>query len=441
MKFLRNFAKPSAPKSEKSGLENPTPGLSSASICPTSPTIEALEQRMAAEAVLTTPIPVKPAVPQALPVLQGFKRGCQRLLWTGIFVSIPVGAIALINLPYSPVRRPIAESAPMLLMPSYISMDQNYRQALANVEAAKQLIDGATAPADLELGEQKVKQAQANLDQLPTWVWNELPNTGSWWWYSRRLSRGGLDQARAEIGRLQGKVFQEKNAQTALAQAEQMLKIAEQQYKAAKTPLDQQIALNAWQAGLDQMQQVPADTLAGKMVSPKSDAARRDFQLIGGLITNNQQSQSLIQAAKAFSLQAAQASQNAPHSVTEWQKVLDLRSEAIQRLKQVSPDDPIGYAEAQKLMATYIAEQGQIRVRQQRESDAVQAYSQARSRIEDLISSVARDPQRMNPADIAGRLENIIRQLESVDTGTTVYAEAQDLLISAKQKLKEWKIQ
>jgi hypothetical protein len=40
----------------------------------------------------------------------------------------------------------------------------------------------------------------------------------------------------------------------------------------------------------------------------------------------------------------------------------------------------------------------------------------------------------------ASRLEAIIRQLKAIDAGTTVYAEAQDLLISAKQKLKDWKI-
>ena len=401
--------------------------------------IEALERQIATEAVQAQS-QLKLAAPPAAPIAQRVKRGLNRLFWTGAIIGIPVGAVALINLPYSPVRRPVAEAAPMLLMPSYISLDQNYRQALANVEAAKQLIDGATATADLALGEQKVNQAQANLDQLPTWVWNELPNTSSWWWYDWQLSRRGLDTARMEIGRLQGKVFQEKNAQTALNHAQQALTAAEQQYKQAKTPSEQQIALNAWQAGLDQMQQVPPNTLAGTMVQPQTAAAMRDFQMIGGLMTENQQSQTLIQAAKEFSWQAAQASQNSPHSEAAWQEVMNLRSEAIQRLKQISTEDRIGYAEAQKLMATYTAEQGKTKVRQQREVDAVRDYQQARSQINGLISDTSRSPKQINSAHTASQLEAIVRQLEDVDAGTTVYAEAQDLLISAKQKLKEWKI-
>ncbi len=250
MKFFRRAAKPPASQ----------PAVQ---IAPPQPkTLNDLERQMALEAqVISTQVKRAPLAA----VQQTLQRTLKRLVWTGLLIGIPVGAVGLINLPYSPIRRPIAQSAPILLMPSYVSLDQNFRQATANLEAAKQLIDRATAPTDLELGEQKLTQAQQNLNQLPTWVWNDLPNTDSWWWYDWRFSRMGLNQARAELGRLQGKLFQEKNAQTALNQAEQVLKTATEQYQQAKTPLEQQIALQAWQAGLDQMQQVPKQTLAGTM--------------------------------------------------------------------------------------------------------------------------------------------------------------------------------
>jgi hypothetical protein len=402
-------------------------------------TLQELEKEIALEAQVISTHVQKPT-PIAV-VKRSLQQTCQKLIWTGVLVGIPVGAIALINLPYAPIRRPVAQTVPILLTPSYISMDHNFRQGVANVEAAKQLIDGATAPADLALGEQKLNQAQKNLDQLPTWVWSELPNTSSWWWYDWRLNRLGLNQSRADLGRLQGKLFQEKNAQTMLNQAEQTLKTAEQQYKQAKTPVEQQIALSAWQTGLDQIQQVATQTLAGKMAATKIAAAQRDFEAIGGLITSNQNSLSLINAAKEFSWQAAQASQHPPHTVTEWQQVLNLRQKAIQRLEQVSPQDKTGYAAAQRLLADYEAQQGQIKVRQATEAQAVRSFEQAQAQINRLIENTPRDIKQIDRSSTASQLQQIVLQLETIDNGTTVYPEAQNLLLLAQRKLQEWQIQ
>ena len=41
------------------------------------------------------------------------------------------GLIWFVNLPYPMIRRPVASVAPMLLLPSYLSMDRNYREAIA----------------------------------------------------------------------------------------------------------------------------------------------------------------------------------------------------------------------------------------------------------------------------------------------------------------------
>lgn len=402
-------------------------------LSPQPQSIEALEKQMAIE-VHTEAVKREQRLP-ASPFLP-LRRFGKRLLWMAFILGIPVGAIALINLPYAPIRRPIAAKAPFLLMPSYISMDQNLRQAMANGETAKQLIDTATTPADLELGEQKLKQAQANLDQLPTWVWSELPKTQSWWWYDWRLSTLRLNQARAEIGRLQGKIFQEKNAQTALVQAEQTLGLATQQTQEAQNPTDKQAALRVWQDALDQLRQIPAGTLAGKMAQQKLAAAQRDFEAIGGFASQNTQTSARMNAAREFARQAAQASQNPPHSVQEWEQVANLWQEAMNRLKTISAqDDPIGYQQAQKLLATYQSNYGQIKIRQKAEADAGAAYQQAQDQISRLISMSRTNVDR-NQA--IGQLQRIIAQLESIDSGTTVYVEAQQLLISAKQKQKEW---
>jgi hypothetical protein len=74
------------------------------------------------------------------------------------------GLIWFLNLPYPMIRRPVARVAPILLFPSFWSMDRNYREAIAHVEQADQLVNQATSKADFDLGQEKVKSAQKNLD-------------------------------------------------------------------------------------------------------------------------------------------------------------------------------------------------------------------------------------------------------------------------------------
>jgi hypothetical protein len=77
------------------------------------------------------------------------------------------GFIWLINLPYPMIRRPVARIAPILLLPSYISMDDNYRKAVTLVEQADQLINQATSLADLDLGEKKFNKPKNILMLYP----------------------------------------------------------------------------------------------------------------------------------------------------------------------------------------------------------------------------------------------------------------------------------
>src|SRR3712207_2593115 len=91
---------------------------------------------------------------------------------------------------------------------SYMNMDSHYRQAIASVEQAQQLIENPTSAADLNLGEQKVKEAQKHLDALPIGFLNDWPEY-RYWWYDSRFSIYGFNSARSKIGQLGAKVFQE----------------------------------------------------------------------------------------------------------------------------------------------------------------------------------------------------------------------------------------
>ncbi|MBD0386912.1 MAG: hypothetical protein ICV54_10410, partial [Nostoc sp. C3-bin3] len=111
------------------------------------------------------------------------KRGIgSRLIWIAILIGIPVGVIWVANQPYPVIRRPVMLHAPFVLLPSYISMDNHYRQALVSVEQAEQLIEKATSTADLALGEQKLQEAQKHLDQLPTSFVNDWSEYRYWWY-------------------------------------------------------------------------------------------------------------------------------------------------------------------------------------------------------------------------------------------------------------------
>jgi hypothetical protein len=358
------------------------------------------------------------------------------LKWMAILLGVPAGILWAVNLPYPPIRYPVARTAPILLLPSYISMDNNYRQAIAAVERAKQLIDNPTSAADLDLGEQNVREAQEKLDALPIDFLNTFSNY-RYWWYNWRFSTSSFNAVRADVGRLQAKVYQEKNAQTMLFDAEQALNTAKQHYQQATTSLDKQIAITDWRSALDQFIQIPGQTLAGKMAQQKLQAYQRDFQTTVGLAAGNERASTIIAAARQFGGQAAQASQNPPHSVPEWQRVEILWQEAIDRLKQIPSTDLTGYNEAQKLLADYQANLEQIKVRRQAEAASVIAFQQAQREIEDLQASIPNDGRSINTNQIISQLQGIIDQLERVENGTTVYLEAQKLLLYAQNKLNQ----
>jgi hypothetical protein len=85
--------------------------------------------------------------PHKQPVPKKARQGVlSKIIWTAILLGIPVGVVWLANLPYPVIRRPVAGTAPILLLPSYMSVEANYRQAIASVEQAEQLIENATSP-------------------------------------------------------------------------------------------------------------------------------------------------------------------------------------------------------------------------------------------------------------------------------------------------------
>lgn len=360
------------------------------------------------------------------------------LLKWGLVGTVGIaGGLWVINLPVPPLRQAIAKTAPILLTPSYFNMDRNYRAAIANVEQSDQLINQATSSADLELGAEKVQQAQENLDQLPVWFLGYQPVMYCQWFSCGwRFTLDEFQQARQRVGRMDAQVFQERNAFTQLQQAEASLTQAKAQHQQATDDPQRQAAIAAWQGAIDQLTQLPPTTLAGRTAQTQLTAAQRDFQAVTGIQTSTQQTNTLISAAKAFGLQAAEASQNPPHTAVEWEAVEQLWRSAIAQLQRIPPD-AAGYSEAQTLNAQYQRNLGEITTRKQAEQAAVTALSQANSKIAALLASTPQDAAQVDRPRTAAQIQSIITDLETIQPGTTAHPQAQELLTFAKAKLNE----
>ncbi|NEP72044.1 MAG: hypothetical protein F6K25_23625 [Okeania sp. SIO2G4] len=344
------------------------------------------------------------------------------------------GLVWVANLPFPMVRRPVARVAPMVLLPSYISMDRNYREAIAKTEQADQLINKATSSADINLGTQRVAEAQKHLDGLPVWFLGYYPQRYcTFFSCTWRFTLDEFERARKRVGQIEAKAFQEKNAQTLLKEAEQTVKISKQQYQQATTPTEKEQAIAEWQVAIDKLEQIPPTTLAGKMVKPKLAATKRDFKKEASLAEGSKRSFTLMEVAKKFGFEAAKASQNAPHSEQQWQLVASLWEQAISQLQKVSVDNP-SYLEAQTKLAEYQVNLANVKMRLQLEKQSGQAFKQAKNLIADWQRYAVDD--NSNQGILASTIQSIINQLENVKPGTTYYQKAQELLKFAKNKQK-----
>ncbi|MGF1488806.1 MAG: hypothetical protein ACFBSE_17100 [Prochloraceae cyanobacterium] len=351
----------------------------------------------------------------------------------GSIVSL-AGIVWLINLPYPMIRRPVAKVAPILLLPSYISMDRNYREAISNVEEAEQLVNRATSGADIELGDKKVQTAQKNLDALPVWFLGYEPKfycsllSCNW-----RFTFDEFETARKRIGRMKGVVFQERNALNELKNTEREIEIAKQEYKNAPTKKIKQQAIDAWQIGIDKIEQLPPSTLAGKQGSTKLRAYERDFEKVVGYLAGNNRTSTLIKSAQQFAIAATDLGEEPPLKYYEWQQKEQLWFEAIALLERVDLSDP-NYVKAQTLLAEYKTELAKVRIEKQKEKESIAALEEAQDRIERLLANNKYD----NRERIISQLQGIIDRLETVQPGTTAYPKARQLLTSAEQRLAQF---
>jgi hypothetical protein len=361
-----------------------------------------------------------------------------RIKWIPVGAIGLAGAIWLLNLPYPMIRRPVAKTMPMVLLPSYLSMDYHYREAISQVEQADQLVNNATSAADFELGLEKVQAANEHLEHLPVWFLGYYPQRyctlfGCSWQFTLDEFEG----ARKSVARMEAKIFQERNALLTLKEAQGALEAAKEDYETATTVTEKQGAIAAWLSAIDRLEEIPRATLAGGQTRPKLQGAKRDFQQVAGSAEASLRTTTLIEGAKKFAMQAAIASQDPPHSEGKWKQVVSLWSEAIVRLEKVRESDP-GYLDAQTKLAEYRGNLATVKVRLAAQRDSVAALDRAKNAIASWQAlATTANPDNPNWGRLGADLQKIINQLEKVQPGTTVTQEAQELLKFAREKQKE----
>lgn len=407
-----------------------------ADIVPINERLAELEKELGSHSIASnTPTNISENLPVARGKVSRKKSGFfGKVLGTALLIGLPVGFVAIANLPYPVIRQPVARSMPLVLTPSYLSMDHNYREAIKNVEQADQLINKATAKADIELGATKVQAAQQHLDQLPVWFLGAYPQRYcSLFECSWKFTFDEFETARKDIARMEAKVFQEKNAQTQLEQAEQAINTGKQQFQLGKSATEKQTAMTTWQTGINQLQQVPGQTLAGRMADIKISPIVTEFEQLTDNMADTMSGNTLIDSAKIHGMKAAQLAQNAPHSLEKWQTIEASWQTAIRELEQI-PKTNSEYLAAQKLLAQYQANLGDIRTRMAMEEASMRALQQAKNLIPNL-QRMATNSQD-NLGEIGSQMQEIINYLEQVKPGTTAYNEAQKILEQARQKIK-----
>jgi hypothetical protein len=359
-----------------------------------------------------------------------------KLIWTAILIGIPAGVLYIVNLPYPAIRRSVAKTAPVLLLPSQISVDNNFKRSIELIQQAEQLIERPTSAADIDLGQQKLKEGKEHLDAIPLNSideWSEYTYGG----YSWRFSWARFQQIRGRVGQLEAKVFQEKNAQALFVDADLELIKAKTQYQQAATPTDKRGAISLWQSAIDKLKLIPSVTLAGRNAQQKLESYQREFKESVGLAAGNEKVITRITSAQQFASKAAQAGQNPPHTAERWYEIEKLWELAIADLNQIPSQDLEAYNSARRLLAEFTANLGEIRVRRQAEEKSVIALDSAQKGIERLSASTPNDIKSVDRNHTISQIQAIINDLDKVQVGTTSYLKAQEIKLFANNKLQQ----
>ncbi|AUC61177.1 hypothetical protein AA637_08390 [Cyanobacterium sp. HL-69] len=370
-----------------------------------------------------------------------FKSSIRQILITCIGLGIPIGFLYIVNLPYAAIRRPINNHAPVLLLPSQIIVENNFKKALNLTEQAEQLIDSATDFSDLELGSQRLQEGKIYLDNIPIVAQNDLMGySGSRSLYRSSFSGSRFVEMRRKVGELEAKIFQGNNAKTTLNRLENQLTEIKNQYQNSNSDTERRQIIQQWRTMLNEFNLISPSTFAGTIAQQKLVAHQLDFEDVVGFSANNERLVTFISTAQDFANLAKVRGQNPPYTVSEWSEIENLWERAIGELKQISRDDLEGYRQANRIIVEYEDSLRDVRLRKEAEEDSLRNFNKA----EDLINNYRSSTVNMedSPNNINRRIvqiQEIINILQDIDPNSTSYAEAQMLISDAQNQINSLK--
>lgn len=200
--------------------------------------------------------------------------------WNSVKVILVTGGILttvvfIANLPLPFIRQGVERTVPILLLPSYLSWDYNYRQAMPMVEEANQLINAPTTFADLDRAESILARARGHVDALPVIFPSHTRHRYYYPWY--RVSYDQFEQLRRSTGQMEAKLFQEQQNRILLSQAEADVKAAKEQFVQALSSQQQRASLSQWATALNTLKQISPHTLAGQLARTKLELLNTEF--------------------------------------------------------------------------------------------------------------------------------------------------------------------
>jgi hypothetical protein len=331
----------------------------------------------------------------------------------------------------------VAKAAPLLLLPSNMAIEANFKKAQATVEEARQLIEAPTSPADLDRGELKLRDGKGALDSIPVWYiadWADYSR--GYWGYGWEFSPAGLQAARIKAGQLEARVFQEKNAQIALSDAEKDTNMAKAQFQQAASQIDKKMAVQNWQGAIDRLNQIPSQTMAGRKAQQLIITSTRDLKAVAGLSVGNEKVLAQLGGAEALAKKAAETGRNSPHTSDRWSEIAGMWQQAIQSLEKIPVEDLQGYTEAQTRLAEYRNSLSEVKVRLKNEQEAVLALDRANQKLTALWASLPKDGKDLNRNQAIGNFMAINNELDKIKSGTTPYLKAQELKVQVDQQLR-----
>lgn len=366
-----------------------------------------------------------------------FKSSLRQFLIACLGIGIPIGFLYIANLPYAAIRRPVNNHAPILLLPSQIVVENNFKKALNLIEQAEQLIDNATDFPDLELGSQRLAEGKIYLDKIPIIAQEELMGYGG----SRRFYRSSFSgsrfvEMRRKVGELEAKVFQGKNAQVTLNKLETKLAEIKNQYQNSDSDTQKRQIIQQWRTMLNEFNLISPSTFAGTIAQQKLVAHQADFEDVVGFSADNERALIFMATAQDFANLAQGRSQSPPYTVSEWSEIESLWQKAIGELSQIPRTDLEGYRQANRFMVEYEDSLREVRLKKEIEEQSLFYLENAESLINNYRTNTVNlnnSPNNINRRIV--QIENIINILKKVDQNTTSYATAQELIRYAENQI------